>query len=146
MASSLPPTPRTSASVSRPSPLAAPDQLSAAQSCPPSTIPSPVPSTEASLVAFNTAPPPSEIGGRDEPDATIIEALNGSKDRLFVLKLGEDFDMLLSERGSTPGKRCTYSISSSYQRMLVHRCAQYYRLVIEVDGKAIAVSVGPDSR
>ncbi|KAG8683457.1 hypothetical protein FRC09_016067, partial [Ceratobasidium sp. 395] len=98
MASSLPPTPRSSASVSRPSPLAAPDQLSAAQSCPPSTIPSPAPSTEASLIASNIAPL-SDVGGRDEPDATIVEALNGSKDRIFVLKLGEDFDALLSERG-----------------------------------------------
>ncbi|KAG8703408.1 hypothetical protein FRC08_002858 [Ceratobasidium sp. 394] len=145
MASSLPPTPRSSASASRPSPLAPTDQLSAAQSCPSSTIPSPVPSTEASLAASNTAPP-SEAGARDEPDATIVEALNGSKDRLFVLKLGEDFDSLLNERGITPGKRCTYTIASSYQRMLVHRCAQYYRLLIEVDGKVITVSIGPESR
>jgi hypothetical protein len=41
----------------------------------------------------------SEAGTRDEPDPTIVEALNGTKDRLFVLKLGEDFDNLLSERG-----------------------------------------------
>ncbi|KAG9089840.1 hypothetical protein FRC06_001365, partial [Ceratobasidium sp. 370] len=100
---------------------------------------------EASLATSNTAPP-SEAGARDEPDATIVEALNGPKDRLFVLKLGEDFDTLLNERGSTPGKRCTYTIASSYQRMLVHRCAQYYRLVIEVDNKTITVGIGPESR
>ncbi|KAG8737622.1 hypothetical protein FRC10_008024 [Ceratobasidium sp. 414] len=141
----LPPTPRSSASVSRPSPLAPTDQLSAAESCPSSTIPSPAPLTEASLATSNTTPL-SEAGARDEPDATIVEALTGSKDRLFVLKLGEDFDTLLGERGSTPGKRCTYTIASSYQRMLVHRCAQYYRLIIEVDGKTIAVGMGPESR
>ncbi|KAG9125301.1 hypothetical protein FRC07_008180, partial [Ceratobasidium sp. 392] len=94
----LPQTPRSSASASRPSPLAPNDQLSAAQSCPPSAIASPAPSTEA-LLAASVSAPPSEAGLRDEPDATIVEALNGSKDRIFVLKLGEDFDTLLGERG-----------------------------------------------
>ncbi|QRV74216.1 SUZ domain protein [Ceratobasidium sp. AG-Ba] len=131
--------------MSRPSLGPQSDQLSAPQSCPSSTIPSPAPSTEASFATSNTTPL-SEIGVRgDEPDPTIIEAL-GTKDRLFVLKLGDEFEKLLNERGSTPGKRCTYSVASSYQRMLVHRCAQYYRLTVEVEGKTIAVSVGQESR
>ncbi|CAE6399371.1 unnamed protein product [Rhizoctonia solani] len=102
--------------------------------------PSPSPSTDLSL------PTSATDSTRDEPDPTIVEALSGSKDRLFVLKLGDDFDNLLSERGNTPGKRCTYAPPSSYQRMLVHRCAQYYKLAIEADGKTISVMLGPESR
>lgn len=94
----LPPTPRTSVSASRPSALAPPDQFVAAQSCPSSAMPSPTPPTE-SLLAPSASAPASEAGARDEPDPTIVEALNSTKDRLFVLKLGEDFDVLLSERG-----------------------------------------------
>ncbi|CAE6382032.1 unnamed protein product [Rhizoctonia solani] len=105
---------------------------------------SPSPSTDVSLPT-STSAPPSDPGTRDEPDPTIVEALSGSKDRLFVLKLGDDFDNLLNERG-TPGKRCTYAPPSSYQRMLVHRCAQYYKLVIDADGKSISVMLGPESR
>ncbi|KAG8685359.1 hypothetical protein FRC11_010714, partial [Ceratobasidium sp. 423] len=107
-------------------------------SYPSSNVPSPSPSTDVSL--------PSTLDPtRDDPDPTIVEALSGSKDRLFVLKLGDDFDNLLSERG-TPGKRCTYYPPTSYQRMLVHRCAQYYKLAIEADGKMISVTLGPESR
>ena len=94
----LPPTPRTSVSASRPSALAPPDQLAAAQSCPSSAMPSPTPPTET-LLATSASAPASEAGTRDEPDPTIVEALSSTKDRLFVLKLGEDFDTLLSERG-----------------------------------------------
>ncbi|CAE6455297.1 unnamed protein product [Rhizoctonia solani] len=105
---------------------------------------SPSPSTDLSLPT-STSAASSDPGTRDEPDPTIIEALNSSKDRLFVLKLGDDFDSLLNERG-TPGKRCTYVPPSSYQRMLVHRCAQYYKLLIEADAKTISVMLGPESR
>ncbi|CAE7223226.1 unnamed protein product [Rhizoctonia solani] len=126
MDSSLPPTPR-SASGLKP------------QSYPCSAVPSPSPSTTDLFL-------PTAQDQRDEPDPTIIEALSGSKDRLFVLKLGDDFDNLLNERANTPGKRCTYAPSSSYQRLLVHRCAQYYKLAIEADAKSISVMLGPESR
>ncbi|CAE6435870.1 unnamed protein product [Rhizoctonia solani] len=122
MDSSFPPTPRSSVSTSNASAYPS----------------SPSPSMD---VLLGTQDPT-----RDEPDPTIVEALSGSKDRLFVLKLGDDFDNLLSERGNTPGKRCTYAPQSSYQRLLVHRCAQYYKLAIEADAKSISVMLGPESR
>ncbi|KAJ1306936.1 hypothetical protein OPQ81_007917 [Rhizoctonia solani] len=104
-------------------------------------------STSVSVSASVSASAPTIDPTRDDPDPTIVEALSGSKDRLFVLKLGDDFDNLLNERGNTtPGKRCTYTPPSSYQRMLVHRCAQYYKLAIEVEGKSISVMLGPESR
>ncbi|CAE6469538.1 hypothetical protein ACGC1H_003563 [Rhizoctonia solani] len=127
MDSSLAPTPRSSVSMSH------------TRSYPSSAVPSPSPSTDVSL-------PTTQDPTRDDPDPTIVEALSGSKDRLFVLKLGDDFDSLLNERGNTPGKRCTYAPPSSYQRLLVHRCAQYYKLTIEADAKSISVMLGPESR
>ncbi|CAE6449847.1 unnamed protein product [Rhizoctonia solani] len=107
---------------------------------------------DSSVAAMSSTSSPSPLTDmglsttHDEPDPTIVEALSGSKDRLFVLKLGDDFDSLLTERGNTPGKRCTYAPPSSYQRLLVHRCAQYYKLTIEADAKSISVMLGPESR
>ncbi|KAH9839694.1 uncharacterized protein C8Q71DRAFT_743804 [Rhodofomes roseus] len=78
-----------------------------------------------------------------EPDPQIIEAL-GSKDRLYVLKLGEQMEGLISERGM----RITLSPSTTYQRMLVHRCSAYYKLQPEADTatKGIAVYYRTESR
>ncbi|KAH9926958.1 uncharacterized protein B0H18DRAFT_1004707, partial [Fomitopsis serialis] len=78
-----------------------------------------------------------------EPDPQIIEALR-SKDRLYVLKLGEQMESLISERGT----RITLSPSTTYQRMLVHRCSAYYKLQPESDAatKGITVFYRSESR
>lgn len=62
------------------------------------------PSFRASLMTSNSIneavmPLPSEVGGGSTPeaDAQILEALK-SKDRLFVLKLGEQMEALIRER------------------------------------------------
>ncbi|KAH8116498.1 hypothetical protein DFH11DRAFT_1580991 [Phellopilus nigrolimitatus] len=60
-----------------------------------------------------------------EVDAQILEALR-SKDRLFVLKLGEQMEALIRERHSR--SKISLSPENQYQRLLVHRCAAYYKL------------------
>ncbi|GJE90938.1 hypothetical protein PsYK624_070850 [Phanerochaete sordida] len=77
-----------------------------------------------------------------EPDVQILEALR-SKDRLWVLKLGESMETLINEHKQP---RIELNPATSYQRMLVHKCAAYHRLTSESDSsRAIYVSLRPDS-
>lgn len=77
-------------------------------------------------------------------DASIVEALKSSKDRLYVLKLGETMESLISQ-GKLYAK-VDLQPASSYQRLLVHRCAALYHLTQESSHSTIAVIVTPDSR
>ncbi|OJT10901.1 cAMP-regulated phosphoprotein 21 [Trametes pubescens] len=78
-----------------------------------------------------------------EPDAQILEALRG-KDRIYVLKLGEQMEALIKDRRA----RIDLTPSTSYQRLLVHRCSAYYRLSPEADAatKNIIVYYRTESR
>ncbi|TFK86752.1 hypothetical protein K466DRAFT_492208 [Polyporus arcularius HHB13444] len=78
-----------------------------------------------------------------EPDAQILEALR-SKDRIYVLKLGEQMEALIKERRP----RIDLTPATSYQRLLVHRCSAYYKLVPETDQvtKTILVYCRSESR
>ncbi|EMD39144.1 hypothetical protein CERSUDRAFT_112820 [Gelatoporia subvermispora B] len=64
-----------------------------------------------------------------EPDPQIVEALRSSKDRIYVLKLGEQMERQIAERTT----RIDVTASSSYHRLLVHRCSAYYKLAPETD-------------
>lgn len=79
----------------------------------------------------------------EEVDPQIIEALK-SKDRIYVLKLGEVMESLIREGRM----RADTSPVTSYQRLLVHRCSAYYRLQPEADltTKGISVRTTPESR
>ncbi|KAJ8521235.1 hypothetical protein ONZ45_g2045 [Pleurotus djamor] len=79
----------------------------------------------------------------NEPDAQILEALK-SKDRLYVLKLGELMEGLINDRRN----RIETNPATTYQRLLVHRCSAYYGLRPETDSvtKAIYVCYTSESR
>ncbi|KLO08698.1 hypothetical protein SCHPADRAFT_908441 [Schizopora paradoxa] len=87
------------------------------------------------------------LDGASTPDVdgTILEALK-SKDRLFVLKLGEQMEALIKEKHS----RTKYSLNTetTYQRLLVHRCAGYYKLVPESEtgSKLMSVVIAMESK
>ncbi|KAF8555999.1 hypothetical protein OG21DRAFT_1460186 [Imleria badia] len=76
-------------------------------------------------------------------DPQIVEALK-SKDRIYVLKLGEQMESLINDRRP----RIDLMPNTSYQRLLVHRCSTYYRLAPDTDSitKVISVLLTPDSR
>ncbi|KAG0709323.1 hypothetical protein DFH29DRAFT_887821 [Suillus ampliporus] len=78
-------------------------------------------------------------------DPQIIEALK-SKDRIYVLKLGEQMESLINDRNFRA--RLDLTPTTSYQRLLVHRCSAYYKLAPETDpiSKAIGVTLSLDSR
>ncbi|CAL1714591.1 unnamed protein product [Somion occarium] len=85
----------------------------------------------------------SNMGDAASYTETIIEALR-SKDRLYVLKLGEMIENLITERRT----RIELNPATSYQRMLVHRCSSYYNVSPETDSttKMIFVSYRAESR
>ncbi|KAF8757751.1 SUZ domain [Rhizoctonia solani] len=104
---------------------------------------SPSPSTDLSLPT-STSAASSDPGTRDEPDPTIIEALNSSKDD--SLSSSSATTLIISSTNAGHQESDARMFPSSYQRMLVHRCAQYYKLLIEADAKTISVMLGPESR
>jgi hypothetical protein len=77
-------------------------------------------------------------------DASIVEALKSSKDRLYVLKLGETMESLIGQ-GKLHAK-VELQPASSYQRLLVYRCAEFYHLTQESSPSTVAVIVTSDSR
>ncbi|KAI6041254.1 hypothetical protein EDC04DRAFT_2669994 [Pisolithus marmoratus] len=76
-------------------------------------------------------------------DPQIVEALK-SKDRLYVLKLGEQMECLIKDHRT----RLDLTPATSYQRLLVHRCSAYYKLAPETDpvNKTISVALTVESR
>ncbi|KAF8887316.1 hypothetical protein BD779DRAFT_1527416 [Infundibulicybe gibba] len=76
-------------------------------------------------------------------DPQILEALR-SKDRIYVLKLGEQMEGLINNNRL----RIDLAPATSYQRLLVHRCSAYYKLVPEGDpvSKGIFVVATAESR
>ncbi|KAG5647486.1 hypothetical protein DXG03_009421 [Asterophora parasitica] len=139
---SSPPFPAVSASASLPS-----------LSTPPSQLPSSVSldshprlnGTEQDPLApanSNANQSPSQPQSPDV-DPQILEALR-SKDRIYVLKLGELMEGLIKDRRT----RIDLTPSTSYQRLLVHRCSAFYKLLPESDptSKGIIVSQTPESR
>ncbi|KAE9399567.1 hypothetical protein BT96DRAFT_688224 [Gymnopus androsaceus JB14] len=68
-------------------------------------------------------------------DPQILEALR-SKDRIYVLKLGEIMEELIMEKKP----RADLTAATSYQRLLLHRCSAYYRLQIDVDPVSKGIS------
>ena len=95
--------------------------------------------------ATNSSSPSSASPTPSTPDVDpqIMEALR-SKDRIYVLKLGEQMESLIKEKRS----RVDLTPTTSYQRLLVHRCSAYYRLAPDTDPvtKCIFVQRTPDSR
>jgi UDP-N-acetyl-D-mannosaminuronate dehydrogenase len=77
-------------------------------------------------------------------DASIVEALKSSKDRIYVLKLGETMESLISQ--GTLYAKVDLQPASSYQRLLVHRCAAFYHLTQESSQNSVSVIVTADSR
>lgn len=116
-----------------------------ANSPPPVTIMSPpLPSSSNSSVTSLLQAP--DAPQQQEIDPQILEAL-ASKDRIYVLKLGELMEALITDPTLTR-QRIDLSPATSYQRMLVHRCSAYYGLSPETDSltKAISVLTTSESR
>lgn len=127
-----------------PRPLSAPTSLVSS----PSTSSAPV--LPISAMSGPVSPSPANSanpGGTQQEidvDPQIVEALKSSKDRLYVLKLGETMENLINQ--GTLYAKVDLQPASSYQRLLVHRCATFYRLTQESSHSTIAVTVTPDSR
>lgn len=112
----------------------------------PSSVLGPYSSSILSLSRLDSEPSESGVAdGSSLPDVDprIVEALK-SKDRLYVLKLGEQMECLISDHRT----RLDLTPTTSYQRLLVHRCSAYYKLAPETDpvNKTITVTLTMESR
>ena len=87
-----------------------------------------------------------EPGEEPDPDAQMLEALRGTKDRIFVLKLGEAIEALIADRATRTSIECP--AQTTYQRLLIHRTAGYYRLAPEADPvtKILTLSLTVESK
>ncbi|KAI5123503.1 hypothetical protein M0805_006663 [Coniferiporia weirii] len=132
------PSDTTMPSSSRASSSSNPDENSVADvssdhpiSLPPQSVSSS--SSQISLLQCDVQPRTdglADSSGSSTPDVDpqILEALR-SKDRLFVLKLSEQMEALIKERHSR--SKIHLLPENQYQRLLVHRCAAYYKLTFE---------------
>ncbi|KAL4257334.1 SUZ domain-containing protein [Pleurotus pulmonarius] len=109
----------------------------------PSTVSSDKPSVSPSLPSDLDDTGGSSAQAVTDVDPQILEALK-SKDRLYVLKLGELMEGLINDRR----QRIDLTPSTTYQRLLVHRCSAYYGLRPESDPltKGISVTYVVDSQ
>ncbi|KAF9461216.1 hypothetical protein BDZ94DRAFT_1221785 [Collybia nuda] len=88
--------------------------------------------------------PPTTPNQTLDVDPQILEALR-SKDRIYVLKLGELMEGLINDESR---ENIALNPTTSYQRLLVHRCSAYYKLIPESDpaSKGIIVISTIESR
>lgn len=76
----------------------------------------------------------------------IIDTLNkNAKDRVMMLKIEQELVTLAKDKSKTHYK---FPAMSSYQRMLVHRCAAYFGMEhnIETSGKCVVVNKTKNTR
>ncbi|KAJ7811190.1 hypothetical protein B0H13DRAFT_1926883 [Mycena leptocephala] len=101
-------------------------------------------SSNSSVTSLVQSPDASQQ--QQDVDPQILEAL-ASKDRIYVLKLGELMEALIRDCTQTR-QRIDLSPATTYQCMLIHRCSAYYGLSPETDSmtKAISVLITHESR
>ncbi|KAI8801708.1 hypothetical protein BJ742DRAFT_572932 [Cladochytrium replicatum] len=108
-------------------------------------------SNSASTISSSASPVPPESyggeGGQDETstiDAFLVATARNPKDRLFLLKCDQDIGNLLA---SNSPSRLEYVDMNSYQRLIIHRIAQHYKMGHYVDKmrRAVIVHRTPES-
>jgi len=97
--------------------------------------------------ALNSPPPETDTYTSNvEVDQFLLSALANPRDRLTILKLDHDLAKFMKE---TQLFRLEFPPMSSYQRLIVHRVAQYYKLdhtVVDIEGgKGIVLTKNQDS-
>ncbi|KAJ1547740.1 R3H domain-containing protein 1 [Nowakowskiella sp. JEL0078] len=78
-------------------------------------------------------------------DPFLINTLQNSKDRLFLLQIERDMENFIIDLNAP--KRLEYPMMNSYQRLIIHRVAQHYKLahVVEAQRKAVIIYKAPDA-
>jgi len=81
-------------------------------------------------------------------DNFLLTALENPRDRLTILKLDQELELFVKDPSRV---RLDFPPTSSYQRLIIHRIAQYFKLehaVLDVEGgkRAIVLSKTDESR
>lgn len=96
----------------------------------------PLPTEQASTTTHSAtdSTPPESL----QLDETLSDALKSARDRPFVLRQEQDMRDFISDAARS---ELVLPLMNSYQRLLVHRCADYCRLQRDVDGETKTVTL-----
>ncbi|CAJ0846232.1 13578_t:CDS:2 [Entrophospora sp. SA101] len=80
----------------------------------------------------------NEIDFNTGLDGFLLAALKSPKDRLFLLKLDQEMERFIIDENRS---RLEFPPMNSYQRLIIHRVAQYFKLshVVDTSGKAVVL-------
>ena len=96
------------------------------------TLPAPMNGPESLVISENPSFPP----GYSEPDEKLLEALESSKDRLFLMRLEQE--VITFVKDSTE-PTLDLPPCNSFCRLLAHKLADYYALTHYVDNAVTSV-------
>ncbi|CAO1628973.1 unnamed protein product [Parajaminaea phylloscopi] len=100
---------------------------------------------EARSSTSSPAPRMAEDARERVLDETLMDALRSSRDRLFLIRQETDMSDFVADDSRSEH---TLPLMNSYQRLLVHRCADFFRLRREVDAdtKVVTLTKTPETR
>merc|ERR1711974_499753 len=104
-----------------------------------SPSPSPSPATKPAVVAHPTHTSVSPDSHKLQIHRVLLEAAMQKKHKEMMFKLEQEFEVFLQKPGS---ERLDFSPMSSYQRLIIHKVADYFRLqhtTVEHEGKQLVV-------
>nr|CAG8562628.1 6268_t:CDS:2 [Entrophospora candida] len=78
-------------------------------------------------------------------DGFLLAALRSPKDRMFLLKLDQEMERFIDDESRS---RLEFPPMNSYQRLIIHRVAQYFKLshVVDASGKAVILYKSPETQ
>lgn len=76
-------------------------------------------------VAVKSSPQPAQAGPNDGIDELLLRALQNPRDRSLMLRLDAELERFMNDKTAS---RLEFPPMSSYQRLIVHRVADYFRL------------------
>ncbi|KAK9759865.1 hypothetical protein K7432_016669 [Basidiobolus ranarum] len=86
----------------------------------------------------------SEVPANNELDGFLLAALKSPKDRLLLLKLDQEMERFINDSSRN---RLEFPQMNAYQRLIVHRVAQYFKLshVVDSSKKAVILYKSPET-
>ncbi|ORX89478.1 hypothetical protein K493DRAFT_233332 [Basidiobolus meristosporus CBS 931.73] len=86
----------------------------------------------------------NEVPSNNELDGFLLAALKSPKDRLLLLKLDQEMERFINDPSRN---RLEFPQMNAYQRLIVHRVAQYFKLshVVDSSKKAVILYKSPET-
>jgi hypothetical protein len=96
------------------------------------------PTTQAPIMVLSQVTPAMAPPDGPTPDEKLLEALDSPRDRVYVLKIEQDYiDFLKNEKDT----QLVLPETNAFYRLLAHKLADYYRLEHEVANSSTGTAV-----